>query len=194
MVKELLHFEREAGIPDVVRGISVAAACNESGFFPMAKGDWKHELTRRPCSKAQRDDGACYFTSGGMFQFGGWAKKRLRSLGAKTFDPRFDWRASAVFWTSHVAKQVPRVRAVCPKIQKGWHKASEVDIWKAAHKTAIVKPLCLAYRSNGKCKKWGPRCHHLGKQRDSSHWSIWYSWKTPVDLVQREKLPRAVNP
>src|SRR3989344_2984942 len=39
MILEMLETEREAGLPDAVRGLSLAAACIESGFNPMARGD-----------------------------------------------------------------------------------------------------------------------------------------------------------
>jgi len=210
MVREMLAMERKAGFPPEARGLSIAAACNESGFHSHSKGDWRHEITRGKCSRAQVKAGECYFTSAGMMQFGGWVKKELRKMGAKTRDPRFDWRVSVQFWVKHIAVQVPRVLEMCPTLKKGWTKASTLDVWRAAHRTAIVQPLCIRYRRNGTCKERGPRCHRLNRHYYSAHWSKLDRWnevakqtagtdgKKPQMVVwQDEKgnpIPRAVNP
>lgn len=174
MVDELLAIERAAGFPDDVRGLTVAAACNESGFKPGARGDY-----------VSRGAGVREPTSYGLLQFQAWAKRHIRKLGAKTRDPRLDWRASARFWTAHVAKQVPRVVRVC-----GY--TDPVDIWRAAHLTAIRAPKCGRWRmiaGRQRCTRYEPRCHKIGSRNRQSHWKILHAWramKNAPRLVARQ--------
>ena len=196
MVEEILRYEREAGFPPEVAGITVAAACNESGFHPRARGDWKHHETRQWCSRSQRNSGLCYYTSGGILQLGGWAKKRLRAAGATSRDPRFDWRASVKVWTSHIASQVKRVRRDCPTLARGWDAATEVDVWRAAHRTAVTRPKCIQYRMKAGrqvCVKRAPRCHKIGSRYESPHWEIWQMWRDVMQAskIAHEDIPRA---
>jgi hypothetical protein len=178
MVVELLDIERDAGITGPARGLIAAAACNESGFRPHARGDWYSQVDRG--ARCRNGAPQCAPTSLGMFQLGSWAKRKLRRMGASTPEPRFDWRVSARFWARHVVAQVPRVREVCPTLRKGWDAPSELDVWRAAHRTAVVKPKCGEYRvRNGRqrCIRRVPRCHRIGARYKSSHWRILASWK-----------------
>lgn len=192
MARELVAIEEAAGFPAEVRGILLAAACNESGFNPHAGGDRRHAVTGAPC----RGDDACLPTSIGLMQFGGWAKSKMGT--ASTKDPRYDWRASARFWAAHVASQVPRVRRECPSLRRGWDQATELDVWRAAHRTAITKPKCGRYVIRGSkqvCANWVPRCHRLGRAYRSSHWRIWERWRSQSEPPEEwRNVPRALKP
>ena len=157
VVDHLLRIEQAAGFPDAARGLLVAAACNESGFQADAMGDWYDIRTRKRC---KNNTPGCLPKSLGMLQFQGWAKKRIRRFSTSKDDPRFDWVASATYWSRHVARQVPRVIREC-----GYPNVA--DIWRAAHKTAITRPKCGRYRHrNGKqvCVKRIPHCHKVGSK------------------------------
>ena len=71
MLDELLRMESAAGFPASVRGLMVAAACNESGFEPGARGDY-----------VARGAGVREPTSYGLLQFQAWAKRGIRQQGA----------------------------------------------------------------------------------------------------------------
>jgi hypothetical protein len=179
MLDELLRMESAAGFPASVRGLMVAAACNESGFEPGARGDY-----------VARGAGVREPTSYGLLQFQAWAKRGIRQQGARTRDPRLDWRASARYWAAHVARQVPWVRRVC-----GY--TAEADIWRAAHLTAIRAPKCARWRiRNGRqrCVRREPRCHRLGSTSRQSHQRILQGWRE-LALARTERyegIPRAV--
>lgn len=196
MVVELLAIEKDAGFPLEIRGLLVAAACNESGFNPQAGGDRKDILTGMRCRTVTD---TCRSTSIGLMQFKPWAKKKIVHYGSTTSDPRYDWRASAKFWTTHVAAQVVKVRQKCPEYKRGWNKDTSImDVWRAAHRTAVTAPKCYRWSKGKKkyCKERGPRCHRLGRSYTSSHWRILASWngkdvKVPAKF---KDYPRAVNP
>ena len=168
MAQELLEIESEAGISGQARGILLAAACRESGFNPTKKGDWRP----KGCSPKRDED--CRARAVGLVQFWGWAKKGIRRYGSTTDEPREDWRASARYWARHIVAQLPAVDRDCDH-------SLPYDRWRAAHRTAVVLPLCVKKR-RGRCVKRSARCHKPG--RKSSHWRILENWKG---------TPRAVN-
>lgn len=178
MVVELLEIEAAAGVPDVARGITVAAACRESGFGPAIKGDWRLRSDRRVRCKEGSTN--CAPRALGMFQHWYWARKGILRMGETDFhEPREDWRRAAEFWARHIVKQVPRVRRVCKY-------ESELDVWKAAHRTAVTSPSCVERLKSGQCVKFRPRCHKVGVRRKSSHWSTrdgWYALAAPTSGV-----------
>lgn len=181
MVRALLSVEQAAGFAPAARGLLVAAACNESGFNPKALGDWHDIVTRKRC---KNNTPGCVPKSYGLLQFQGWAKRHIRRLTDAKGDPRFDWRASAIYWAKHIVRQVPRVKREC-----GYPDA--LDVWRAAHRTAIVKPKCGQWKfRRGKqvCAKRIPRCHKVGTVYRSKHWSILTTWKRLAD----ESFPRPV--
>lgn len=192
MAAELLRIEKAAGIGGAGRGILLAAACNESGFHSDSKGDWyKIGLPRVRANRCYGAKKGCLPTSYGLLQFKGWAKKGIRRMGSKFYEPRFDWRKSAEFWSRHVVGQVGWVRRVC-----GYTK--DADVWRAAHKTALRRKKCARYRfrdGEQKCVKYEPRCHRVGSRNRQSHWRILNGWNnvTGVDLAV-QGYPRAVNP
>lgn len=202
IVRELFRIEETAGITGEARGILAAAACNESGFTKKAMGDFVDRVTGARCRT--RDWKRCKPTSFGMVQQRGWVKKHIRKLGSKSGEPRFDWKIATTYWAQHLVNQIPKVRKEC-------RYKDEIDIWRAAHRTSVVKPKCARWRVSKKtgkqrCAKRIPRCHKIGK-RFTSHWKILMRWKHEsngtVDLAQKKEnvvpdkfkgYPRAVNP
>lgn len=195
MMEELFRIEAEAGIKGEARGLVAAAACNESGFNPKALGDWfkigmPHTRENR-CKNYQR---GCTPTSFGLMQFKPWAKKHIRKYASnpKMKEPRFDWRASAKYWALHVVAQIPRVKREC-------RYTEEIDIWRAAHRTAITKSKCVRYRvskrtGKQRCAKFVPRCHRIDKVYKSSHWRILGTFKAKASGKDPfPGIPRAVR-
>jgi hypothetical protein len=181
IVDQLLRIETAAGFRGPARGLLVAAACNESGFNPAALGDWHDLITGVRC---KNNTPGCAPRSYGILQFQGWAKRKIKRWATKPGDPRFDLVASATYWARHVVAQIPRVRREC-----GY--PDELNTWRAAHRTAIVRPKCGRYRyRRGKqvCAKWIPRCHRVRSQYRSRHWQILAQWRALAD----RKFPRPV--
>jgi len=115
IIAELLFIENEFfvqyHIPDKLRGMLLAAACNESGYNPKARGDWK--TTKK---------GKKYARAKGIVQFWPWAEKEY---GFK----RNNYKLSAHFWMAHIVKQ--RTRNRCPRV------FSEVKKWVGAWTQAV---------------------------------------------------------
>ncbi len=198
IVAELLKIEAAAGISGPARGLTAAAACNETGFHKLLGGDWRSLIDRSRC---KRGSPACGPASVGMLQLGSWAKRKLRRLGSTMTEPRFDWRLSARVWAEHVVKQRAWVIRECPNLRRGWNdETPDLEVWRAAHKTAVRNPNCARYRFTKKgkkvCAKRIPRCHKLGRRYSSSHWAILAAWKgekTPTPKKWKG-VPRAVKP
>ena len=119
----LFEEEEKLKIPSEMRGMSLAAACTESGFNPKAKGD-------RKFSKDKKTPKAI-----GVLQL--WPIYEKMYPGLDRTDPR----QSAFGWLSHIIKMVPKVKRQCK--YKGLKK-----IWVAAWVTGIryKKP-------GGRCKE-----------------------------------------
>ncbi len=188
-IRELLRIEKDAGISGKARGLLVAAACNESGFKHRAMGDFVDRVTGKRCHT--RDWQRCEPTSFGIVQQRGWVKKHLRRMGAKSKDPRFDWKIASAYWARHLVNQVPRVKEVC-----GY--PDEEDIWRAAHRTSVMAALCGRYgkvriSKTGKpyqrCAKFIPRCHRLGAKK-RSHWKILARWQREADWIAKGGQPQ----
>ena len=110
IIKELVRIENnffvKHNIPNELRGMLLAAACNESGYNPLAKGDWRTTKKGRRRAMAR-----------GILQFWPWAEKKY---GFK----RADYKLSAHFWMTHIITM--KKRKFCPK------RFSEVRRWVVA--------------------------------------------------------------
>jgi len=104
-------FFLKHNIPVELRGMLLAAACNESGYNPKAKGDWRAAKS-----------GKKYPMAKGILQFWPWAEKEYKFV-------RGDYRLSARFWMTHIAKQRKKDR--CPDF------FSELKKWVGAWTQAI---------------------------------------------------------
>jgi len=161
IVEELIAIEKEAGFPSAARGLLVAAACQESGIRPNpGKGDGGMSI--------------------GMFQFAGWAKKSIRKYATPGHkgDIRLDWRASARFWSRHVARQYGRVYKHC-KGYRGYRSKLAMR-WASANATAVRYPLCARRRLDGRCIAWSPRCSKRGTGKETLHWRTRARWARKV--------------
>lgn len=99
LLHELLDMERAYGVPNALRGMSLAAACNESGFNPDAKGDWRFDKHNKRRSKAH-----------GLMQLWPWFASHY---GIDRLDPR----QNADAWLKHIAVRytVIKDKQLCPR-------------------------------------------------------------------------------
>jgi hypothetical protein len=95
MLRKILNEEIKAGWPDRYRGAVLAAACHESGYNPLAKGDCRKERGKRVCKAV------------GLLQLWPWAKIDRR-------DPV----ASARLWTRQIARTVKKAKR--KKCRRPW--------------------------------------------------------------------------
>jgi len=123
LLKSLLEIEKEYKVPNSLRGFLLAAACQESGYNPNAKGDHKFSKKRKP--KAI-----------GLFQMWRWWEK---SYNIDRTDPI----PVAHAYLTHITKQLPKVRRKC-RISKRHKKKN----WIVAWVTAI-----RGYKKEGRCNQ-----------------------------------------
>ena len=107
----MYQVEKEMGIPDVMRGMSLSAGCLESGFNPNAKGD-------RKFSKNKKTPRAI-----GVLQMWRFYEK---AYGTNRYSPR----SSALGWLKHIKRMVPQVKRQC-------RYRTTRKIWVAAWVTGI---------------------------------------------------------
>ena len=120
----LIEVEKENSIPKNLRGMILAAACMESGYNPLAKGDYRSVRgKRRP--KAI-----------GIMQLWPWTSSK--KYGDSMLD-RTNPRAAATFWINHVITRIPKVKKRC-------RFKSKKKIWIAAWVTAVRAP-----KPGGRC-------------------------------------------
>ncbi len=165
VIAELYRIEAAAGITEP--GLLAAAACAESGYRSVLSGD----------------EGK----SEGLLQFQGWAKPHIANHGAKTKDPRHDWRASARYWAAHVVKQLPRVRRHCKG--RGGYATRSLYLWASANVTAVRYPRCRCLKrkhgvcwledraSDGRCRRRVPRCARKGTRGETRHVKYLRAWR-----------------
>ena len=114
MLLKMLRLEDEAGLPDHVRGITVAIACREAKYNPKAEGD--HKFSK---------DGKTPMAIG-LFQMWPWWKK---SFKVDRSDP---YKATAV-WLKFVKGRLPYVERKCKP-------DTEEQKWSAAVAYAMMGP------------------------------------------------------
>ena len=114
VAKILYQVEEELLVPPEMRGMTLAAACLESGFNPNALGDRKFSKSgKRPMAV-------------GVLQM--W---RVYEKAYKT--DRKDPRSSAIGWLTHIKRLIPKVKRRCK------YRTTR-RIWKAAWVTGIRYP------------------------------------------------------
>ena len=119
IVDKLIEIEKQYNVPPRLRGMLLAAACNESGFDPNARGDWR---TIRRRGKDRRVAKAV-----GLFQMWPWWENKKRGYGID----RRDVDQTAHAFIRHVKKQLGKIK--CKRF-------SEYRRWVAAWVTAIRSP------------------------------------------------------
>ena len=100
----LLKVEKQEAIPDLMYGMTLSAACSESGFNEKATGDRKFSKKRRPLAI-------------GILQLWPWVKR----YNVK----RMNLESSAHFWLKHIKRQRTKIKRRCkPRtILKSWKQA-----------------------------------------------------------------------
>ena len=111
VAQTIFDVEEDQKVPEKMRGMSLAAACLESGFNSKALGD-------RKFSKNKKKPMAV-----GVFQLWPWYE---RAYGVDRKDPA----ESAAAWIKHIKRQVPRIKRMCR------HRSLE-KVWVAAWVTGI---------------------------------------------------------
>tara|TARA_R100000808_G_scaffold13367_1_gene32486 strand:+ start:25 stop:639 length:615 start_codon:yes stop_codon:yes gene_type:complete len=112
LIWDLVKIENKYNPPKSLRGMLLAAACQESKYNPNAEGDRKFSKRRKP--KAI-----------GILQFWPWAKKYIN---------RRDPHQSADFWMKRIVKQLST------SVKRNCKFRSKKRRWIAAWVTAIRYP------------------------------------------------------
>lgn len=110
----LLRVEEQVGVPDSVRGITLASACIESGYNPNAEGDHRFSKDKKtPMAIGILQMWPCFETAYKI--------------------NRRDIEQSATTWLTHVKKQLSSVRKNCGA-------DNDSDAWRLALVHGIRAP------------------------------------------------------
>jgi hypothetical protein len=104
------YFFKTYGFPEELRGMVLAAACNESGYNPLAKGDWRKTKRGKRVARAH-----------GILQLWPWWIKRYKVN-------RFNHIESAKAWLSHIVRQRKKIE----KKRQCGKRISNVRKWVVA--------------------------------------------------------------
>jgi len=137
LLELLVEVEKRHNVPPSLRGMLLAAACHESGYDPLARGD--HSF--HPQGKAKAI---------GLFQMWPWWE-RNKPWGYEI--DRTKPAEAAEAYMRHVTKRFLKIRSDC-KINKSNRKA----IWLASWATAIRAP-----KKTGRCNE-KPRFYRIMKR------------------------------
>jgi len=107
IARKMLAVEKSMGVPDQFLGMSLAAACLESAFNPLAKGDKRGKK----------------FKAIGVLQLWPWYKKAYGTT-------RTDIVSSTTSWLRHIMRMLPKVKKQC-------RYRSTKKIWVAAWVTGV---------------------------------------------------------
>jgi len=108
----LLRVERQIGIPDLMYGMTLAAACLESAFNERAEGDHKFSKKRKPLAI-------------GILQLWSWVKQYKVN--------RMNLESSSMFWLNHIVRQRQKTKRKC-------RPRSALRSWRQAWVTAVRFP------------------------------------------------------
>ena len=111
---KLLNVETNFGVPDAMRGITLAAACIESGFDPHAEGD--HRFSK---------DGKTPMAIG-ILQMWPWFEKSYHV-------DRRDLVSASSTWLKHVKRQTASVKKNCGA-------STDAEIWRLAWVHGVRAP------------------------------------------------------
>tara|TARA_R110000824_G_scaffold285090_7_gene473339 strand:+ start:7114 stop:7827 length:714 start_codon:yes stop_codon:yes gene_type:complete len=145
---KLVAIEKKYDPPASLRGMLLAAACMESGYNPVARGDRKFSKKRE--AKAV-----------GILQFWPWAEKYI---------DRENPLESADFWMKRIKRQLKK------SVKKNCSFKSEKRKWLAAWVTAVRSPKkggrCYEkVKHYGLLKRWHRSIKKLRKKiKDSDHY------------------------
>lgn len=120
LLRDMLRIEDAAGVPLIMRGMSLAAACNESGYNPHAQGDHRFSASGKKAKAV------------GILQQWSWWENSPRGPKINRRDPR----QAAKAWVEHIAALVPQAKRQC-----GFHRAEQLELaWRTAWSTGVLKP------------------------------------------------------
>ena len=111
MLTQLLEIEKSYGVPDSLRGLLLASACQESGYNPNAEGD--HKFSKRRLPKAI-----------GLFQMWPWWASKRWGYGVDRRDPL----PAAHAYLHHISGLLNKVRRRC-RINKRHVKKNWIVAW-----------------------------------------------------------------
>lgn len=135
LLEQLIEIEKKFSPPPELKGLILAAACQESGYNPNALGDHKFSKSgKKPMAK-------------GLFQMWPWWENKRSGYGIDRTNPI----ESADAWMRHIVKQIKHVKRTC-KYKTGKR------IWIAAWVRAIRAP-----KKSGRCLET-PRHYRLLKK------------------------------
>ena len=120
----LVRVEKEYDVPCELKGMLLSAACSESGYNPLAKGDRKFSKKRKALAI-------------GILQMWPWWENKKYGYGIDRTNPEQAARA----WMDHIVRTIPKV------VKKCKYKTQE-RIWIAAWVTAIRAP-----KKEGRCRQ-----------------------------------------
>ena len=122
LLEKLTEIEKSYSPPPELKGMILAAACQESGYNPTAQGDHKFSKSgKKPLAY-------------GLFQMWPWWENP-KGYGIDRSDPV----ESAHAWMKHITKQIKHIKKTCKyRTQK--------KIWVAAWVRAIRAP-----KKSGRC-------------------------------------------
>ena len=123
IISQLIEIEKSFNPPPEMRGMLLAAACMESGYNPLAKGD-------RKFSKSGKKPMAI-----GILQM--WPIYEKMFPGLDRTNPQ----QAAVGWMKHIVRQIPKVKRMCKYRTDG-------KIWLAAWVTGI-----RSKKAGGRCNE-----------------------------------------
>ena len=132
VIDRIIGVEKQYNVPPKLRGMLLSAACSESGYNPLARGDWR-TVERR--GKKRRVAKAV-----GLFQMWPWWANQRRGYGID----RCSVEQSAHAFMKHIEKQLRENRC---------KKRDDYSRWVTAWVTAI-----RAHKPGGRCKE---RPNHL---------------------------------
>ena len=111
IIDMLIRVEKTFNPPPEVRGMLLSAACMESGYNPLAKGDRIFSKNKKPKAIGILQQWPIYEK---MFP---WMDRRIPEDAART-------------WMTHIVKMIPKVKRQCK------HRTEE-KVWIAAWVTGI---------------------------------------------------------
>ncbi len=125
IIDDLIEIEQGYNVPKELRGMLLAAACQESGFDPFARGDHRFSKSKKKAMAI------------GILQMWPWWEKSRHGYGID----RTDYKAAAHAWMSHITSRLPKVKKTCS------YKTPE-RLGVAAWVTAIRAP-----KDGGRCSE-----------------------------------------
>ena len=124
MIRLMIDIEKRFNVPGQLRGMLAAAACMESGYNPLARGDWRQRRNRRVPMAI------------GILQQWPWYERHYEM-------DRTNPTEAAVAWMQHLRKQLPKVRRRCKIRESNIRK-----LWVAAWVHSVRAP-----NPSGRCNE-----------------------------------------